>query len=223
MLSLSYQRTKLDDSFSNDALFSHPPCFWGTKSLGKGNKGIFNISIYNINQVKVILNCLQSAGFYTHNPLNSWFLIFDINSRTNLPVTNFWLIIFSKFLKFIVIPGKTFCFLKNGNKDNRIYKLILESFCASCATTGYTTEVGCDYPGNDIWSNHSSTESFTSCLIKCDKTDSCVTAMWNNSNKKCYTKHGNSKRICTYPPFTVGRSCEDVPECSPTKGMRINF
>jgi hypothetical protein len=43
VLSLSYLRTKLDVSFSNDASFSHPPCFWGTKSLGEVNKGIYGL------------------------------------------------------------------------------------------------------------------------------------------------------------------------------------
>jgi hypothetical protein len=96
-----------------------------------------------------------------------------------------------------------------------VSRIVAESFCSSCAETGYTTEVGCDYPGNYIWSNHGSTASYTSCLIKCDKTDSCVTAMWNKSSQKCDTKHGDSEKKCDNPSNTVGRSCEKVPECLP--------
>ena len=96
---------------------------------------------------------------------------------------------------------------------HNINKLILGSMCSNCAETGFTTEVGCDYPGNDIWSNHGTTTCFMSCLLKCTNTDSCMTAMWNKDNQKCYTKHGVSERSCDNPSNTVGRSCESVTEC----------
>jgi hypothetical protein len=41
VLSLSYLRTKSDDSFWNEVSFFHPPCFSGTKFVGEGNKGIW--------------------------------------------------------------------------------------------------------------------------------------------------------------------------------------
>lgn len=90
-----------------------------------------------------------------------------------------------------------------------------ENICSSCASKGFTTEVGCDYPGKDI--QGMGTYDFDACVKQCKTISNCKVAMWNNGNKYCFTKYDITSKRCTNLRDTVGRKCALVSECGKLK------
>ena len=86
--------------------------------------------------------------------------------------------------------------------------------CSKCESNGFTIEVGCDYPGNDIWAGFGKTSSFEECVEKCKTVSNCKVAMWNSADGNCYPKSDISPKKCNNPQNTAGRKCSSVMKCS---------
>ena len=83
--------------------------------------------------------------------------------------------------------------------------------CSTCAT-GFTTEPGCDYPGNDIRTiPHVTNVEY--CREECARLPTCKVFTFNKHDKNCYLKSRIGTRSCTYPVNTSGRRCQLVQEC----------
>ena len=101
------------------------------------------------------------------------------------------------------------------------------AFCSSCESTGFTTEDGSDYPGNDI--EKVITDSFEECMTACSNNDQCIVATWN-PNQDCWLKHTIGDIDRTYPSYITGRKCDEVTECKRSykyvglgRGLKINL
>ena len=61
---------------------------------------------------------------------------------------------------------------------NFLKKVFLVSICSTCLETGYTTEIGCSYAGQNIGGSYVKAYDFNDCLSKCGLTDDCVMVSW---------------------------------------------
>ena len=98
-----------------------------------------------------------------------------------------------------------------------LHYCVFNTICASCSSTGFTTEVDRAYPDNGGGIIPGVT-SFRNCITECKNMNTCVAVTYGSVAGICRNKPAanNGEDVSSITGRTSGRDCDIVPECPNT-------